>query len=378
MKTQSNSKLSTFNKSVLSITIISVITGGLFALENYRTEKERGEFSDQVSLYTDFEKVDEELLVQNVFYNNLNDSSLTTTDINQLAKIAEQNLLLSDEKAAPDVALIAQDNAPKVDVIAKQSISKEPTTNSKLTHHQSANNKSKAELSAEHSAEVLFELSSTKLTPEYKLVLIEMAEKIKAESNALWQIVGHTDRSGRAAYNLKLAQQRAKNVLDFLKQQGVNENNLTLVSLGEYQATQSKSTAYNRNLRKVEVLPYQANIEKLALTLHKRNKVDQVIQVAAMANTKTEENNVNIKQQNASLLTDKNSSLLTEQNKAAQKTEVASESDKKTDNTKIEALIENKEQLMGQPMANKILFNSSITLANNTSEQPFILMNYNL
>ena len=365
MKTQSNSKLSTLNKSVLSIAIISVITGGLFALENYRTEKERGEFAEQVSLYTDLEKVDEELLVQNVFYNDLNDSSLITTDINQLAKIAEQNLLLSDEKVAPDVALIVQNNAPKIDVSVKQSISKEPT-NSKLAHHQSISNKSKAELSAE----VLFELSSTKLTPEYKLVLIEMAENIKAEGNALWQIVGHTDRSGRAAYNLKLAQQRAKNVLNFLKQQGVNENNLTLVSLGEYQATQSKSTAYNRNLRKVEVLPYQANIEKLALTLHKQNKAEQVIKVTAIASTKTEENNVNIKQQEAS--------LLTEQNKAAQKTEVASEPDKKTDNTKIKGLIENKEQLIGQPMANKILFNSNITLANNTSEQPFILMNYNL
>ena len=368
MKTQSNSKLSTFNKSVLSIAIISVITGGLFALENYRTEKERVEFSDQVSLYTVPEKVDGELLVQNVFYNDLKDSSLTTTDINQLAEIAEENLLLTDEKTAPEVALIVQDNAFDVDVIAKQSISK-TLTNHESSNHKSTNSKpSNNKPNAKQSAEILFELSSAKLTPEYKLVLIEMAENIKVESNALWQIVGHTDRSGRAAYNLKLAQQRAKNVFNFLKQQGVNESNLTLVSLGEYQATQSKSTAYNRNLRKVEVLPYQAKLEKLALTLHKRSKADQVMKVAAMSNKKTEENNANSKQQNSSLLIDKSSSLLIDKNKTPLKTEVASEEDKKSDNTKIETLIENKGQLQDQPVANKVLFNSNITLANKTSE----------
>ncbi|MFT6925744.1 MAG: outer membrane protein OmpA-like peptidoglycan-associated protein [Psychromonas sp.] len=59
---------------------------------------------------------------------------------------------------------------------------------------------------------------------------IKMAAKSK---QSIWQIVGHADQSGSAEFNLQLAAQRAQAVADFLLDKGVQAAQLSVLSLGE-------------------------------------------------------------------------------------------------------------------------------------------------
>ena len=140
-------------------------------------------------------------------------------------------------------------------------------------------NKSEAiEATVTTHVDVLFALSSAPITPEYKLALSKIAEQIKnQDNNKTWQLIGHTDKSGHVLYNLQLAKKRAQNVANFLIEQGVDEKQLKLVTLGEYEATQvATNSTYNKGLRRVQVVEYKPEVDALAVKLQKRfEKLEQ-------------------------------------------------------------------------------------------------------
>ncbi|MFT7052479.1 MAG: outer membrane protein OmpA-like peptidoglycan-associated protein [Psychromonas sp.] len=120
---------------------------------------------------------------------------------------------------------------------------------------------------------VLFALGSAQIKPDYFTVLSATAKQIKMsvkDEQIVWQIVGHADHSGTAQFNLKLAKQRAQTVADFLLNKGVEQAQLSVLSLGESApVTLDPIRTSNPVDRRVEIHLYQAEIATLAKQLNR-------------------------------------------------------------------------------------------------------------
>lgn len=100
----------------------------------------------------------------------------------------------------------------------------------------------------------LFGFDSFKLTSEGKEELLSLISRIPQESDALFSIIGHTDTSGPAEYNMNLSKLRAQAVKDFLVEVGLSEKDITVEGKGETQPIASNETREGRiENRRVEV-----------------------------------------------------------------------------------------------------------------------------
>ncbi|MBT8120163.1 MAG: OmpA family protein [Gammaproteobacteria bacterium] len=102
---------------------------------------------------------------------------------------------------------------------------------------------------------VNFEPKSYELTDESKLILDEAAISINASPEIQKiEVQAHTDYKGSGEANLKLSEQRALSVRDYLVSQGVRENRLIAKGYGESQPIADNKTAEGRaKNRRVEL-----------------------------------------------------------------------------------------------------------------------------
>jgi len=92
-------------------------------------------------------------------------------------------------------------------------------------------------------SDILFETAKWDLKPELKENLAEVAGILKTLITSATVIVeGHTDNVGKADANLKLSQQRAKSVLDYLASRGVDKKRLQSVGYGLKKPVADNST----------------------------------------------------------------------------------------------------------------------------------------
>ena len=80
---------------------------------------------------------------------------------------------------------------------------------------------------------VKFDLNSTEISPKDQDRLRQIAERFAGNKHMEICLIGVTDRSGDAAYNKKLALQRAEAVADFLKSAGLKDNPYQIVARGQ-------------------------------------------------------------------------------------------------------------------------------------------------
>lgn len=73
-------------------------------------------------------------------------------------------------------------------------------------------------LKVAHHAVVTFGFNKSNLTPASQTALDEVAEAVGSTKHYLIQIVGHTDGTGSASYNLGLSQRRSDSVVRYLSQ----------------------------------------------------------------------------------------------------------------------------------------------------------------
>lgn len=81
-----------------------------------------------------------------------------------------------------------------------------------------------------------FDLNSARLTPVGRRQLDELAAALQSRrlAQARFGLYGHTDASGPAAYNLRLSQQRARSVRDYLvAEAGIDPRRLEAKGFGE-------------------------------------------------------------------------------------------------------------------------------------------------
>ena len=98
-----------------------------------------------------------------------------------------------------------------------------------------------------------FEFGKATLTPESKTELDELADMLIDYPNLHIEIEGHTDDIGSDASNLTLSEDRAKAVVDFLRDRKVEKERITSKGYGETKPLVHNDSEAHRALnRRVE------------------------------------------------------------------------------------------------------------------------------
>lgn len=102
---------------------------------------------------------------------------------------------------------------------------------------------------------ILFATDSAAVTGAAQNDLYAVARNLNQYPNSRVEVVGHTDNTGRAAYNQDLSLRRAQSVSGILTAAGVNSGRISSVGLGETQPIASNMTVEGRaQNRRVEIL----------------------------------------------------------------------------------------------------------------------------
>lgn len=104
-------------------------------------------------------------------------------------------------------------------------------------------------------ADVLFDFGQYNLKSDAQIKLAKLAGIIQAHPGLHLAVEGHTDNIGGDEANMKLSEQRADAVRDFLVQQGLAQNAVTAVGLGKTDPVADNSTSEGRQKnRRVEII----------------------------------------------------------------------------------------------------------------------------
>ena len=69
--------------------------------------------------------------------------------------------------------------------------------------------------------DILFDVSQSTLKPDAKLVIAKLAGILLIMQDLNLRVEGHTDSTGPYDYNMKLSEERARSVVQFLAEQGI-------------------------------------------------------------------------------------------------------------------------------------------------------------
>lgn len=101
---------------------------------------------------------------------------------------------------------------------------------------------------------ILFGFNSWYVKPYFYPILNDMARIMTGDITKDYELAGHTDSIGNAAYNLKLSQKRAGAVADYFTQRGIEKDRFSIVGFGEERPVATNETDQGRALnRRVEV-----------------------------------------------------------------------------------------------------------------------------
>lgn len=104
------------------------------------------------------------------------------------------------------------------------------------------------------SGDANFEFGKATLLPSAYSDLDALAKTMKENPMYKWEVAGHTDGVGPAAYNLELSKQRAQSVVTYLTNHGVDKNSLKMVGYGKDNPIGSNDTPEGRAMnRRVEI-----------------------------------------------------------------------------------------------------------------------------
>ncbi|AFC26567.1 OmpA family protein [Saprospira grandis] len=95
---------------------------------------------------------------------------------------------------------------------------------------------------------IAFDYKKASLRPHSKKELQKLILLLQKWPELKLNIAGHTDTEGSEASNLRLSQERAKAVYDYLIQEGITKDRLSYKGFGESQAVKGKSAQENRRV----------------------------------------------------------------------------------------------------------------------------------
>jgi outer membrane protein OmpA-like peptidoglycan-associated protein len=101
---------------------------------------------------------------------------------------------------------------------------------------------------------LLYDMNSDVVRPEARRNLRALAASLNQYPGSSVLVVGHTDNTGTAAYNLALSERRAAAAADYLVVLGVNKDRIDTRGMGEREPIASNDTERGRELnRRLEV-----------------------------------------------------------------------------------------------------------------------------
>jgi outer membrane protein OmpA-like peptidoglycan-associated protein len=104
-------------------------------------------------------------------------------------------------------------------------------------------------------ADVLFDFGKYNLKSDTQIKLAKLAGIIQAHPGLHLAVEGHTDNIGGDEANMKLSEQRADTVRDFLVRQGLGQDAVTAVGLGKVEPVADNGTNEGRQKnRRVEII----------------------------------------------------------------------------------------------------------------------------
>ncbi|MDR0420155.1 MAG: OmpA family protein [Prevotellaceae bacterium] len=112
--------------------------------------------------------------------------------------------------------------------------------------------------------DIFYEYNKSRLTENSKIELDKYVQYFDEYPEMIVEIGSHTDSRGSNAYNMKLSEQRAKSVVDYLISKGIDANRLVWKGYGEEQLlipdakTEAEHQANRRTVFKVLTLGLQA------------------------------------------------------------------------------------------------------------------------
>lgn len=102
---------------------------------------------------------------------------------------------------------------------------------------------------------LLFATDSASVNPKLTADLKSVASSLMKYPNSRIEVIGHTDNTGTAAYNMDLSQRRASSVASILMGSGVPSGRLTAYGRGEDSPVASNLTPEGRSQnRRVEII----------------------------------------------------------------------------------------------------------------------------
>jgi peptidoglycan-associated lipoprotein len=95
---------------------------------------------------------------------------------------------------------------------------------------------------------VTFPLNKAKISDESKQIVNDAIAQLKAENRGVYfEIEGHTDSTGPEAYNMKLGEQRAEAVRNYMHDElGIALNRMEVISYGESKPVEDNKTKEHR------------------------------------------------------------------------------------------------------------------------------------
>ena len=101
---------------------------------------------------------------------------------------------------------------------------------------------------------VTFATDSADLSPQFFAVLNSVSKVLNKYEQTIIEVAGHTDSTGTNQYNQGLSQRRASSVGQYLKSQGIMDQRVMTLGLGEEYPVADNGTASGRQLnRRVEL-----------------------------------------------------------------------------------------------------------------------------
>lgn len=106
---------------------------------------------------------------------------------------------------------------------------------------------------------LMFPVNQSALTEQSKTNLKELANTLNEYKDTNILIAGHTDNTGKNAYNMKLSKTRAESVKNYLTSLGVDNSRLEIIAHGEEMPVAENDTEMGRQKNRRVELAISAN-----------------------------------------------------------------------------------------------------------------------
>ena len=101
---------------------------------------------------------------------------------------------------------------------------------------------------------VTFDKDSAALRPQFFSVLNSVGKVLTEFDQTVVEVAGHTDSTGSDSHNMNLSQRRANTVGEYLYTQGIMDQRIITIGLGEHHPIADNATSEGRQLnRRVEI-----------------------------------------------------------------------------------------------------------------------------